>query len=267
MAGDIFDGFNQIDTMGRSILATTLAALLLGIVAHLFLRSRYASLRRDLQSGEASGARFSHPVLNDIVRDADQAARRSKDVNAQAIIDERLHADLPILLLAERFVRAATGLVIVLGLLGTFYGLTLSVGRLVHLVAGSADQASDVAEMVTTGLTRALTGMAVAFSNSLLGILSAVILTIVGVFSNVTERRNVLALEIETFIDRRLAAHPAEGDPRALEGAIAQLGAAVVRLDSAAQRLDSALQALAAGTRDFKEFTVQIVATGERDRP
>ena len=50
----------------------------------------------------------------------------------------RFQAELRPLLLAERFVRAATGLVIILGLLGTFYGLTLSIGKLVHLVAVTA---------------------------------------------------------------------------------------------------------------------------------
>src|SRR5208283_5233551 len=43
---------------------------------------------------------------------------------------------------------------------------------------------------VTSGLTQALTGMAVAFSNSLVGIVSAVVLTVLGVVSNVTDRRD-----------------------------------------------------------------------------
>jgi hypothetical protein len=66
------------------------------------------------------------------------------------------------LLLAERFVRAATGLVIILGLLGTFYGLTSSIGRLVQLVAGDTGGVSDITQGVTTELTQALSGMAVA---------------------------------------------------------------------------------------------------------
>ena len=44
--------------------------------------------------------------------------------------------------------------------------------------------------------------MAVAFSNSLVGILSAVVLTILGVVSNVTDRRTALMVQIETYLDR-----------------------------------------------------------------
>ena len=90
------------------------------------------------------------------------------------------------MLLAERFIGAATGLVIILGLLGTFYGLTVSVGQLVHLVSADtgAAQGRD-AGRDDEGLTQSLTGMSVAFSNSLVGIVSAVVLTIVGVVSNV----------------------------------------------------------------------------------
>jgi hypothetical protein len=266
MASEIFDGLALVDRVGATILATTVASLALSVGANVFLRARYASLRQDLRSGEGSGGPFVHPVLNRIVRDAEQAARRSTEVNTQAIIEERFQTDLAPLLLAERFVKAATGLVIVLGLLGTFYGLTLSVGRLVHLVAFDAGQARDVAETVTTGLTHALMGMAVAFSNSLLGIFSAVVLTIVGVLSNVTERRLALVIELETFLDRTSAARAPDHGATTFEGAIAQLGASVARLDVAAQRLESAFQALSATTRDFKQFTVQIVANSPRDR-
>ena len=68
-------------------------------------------------------------------------------------------------------------LAFILGLLGTFYGLTLSIGKIVHLVGAETTGAADVAQGVSQGLTNALSGMAVAFSNSLVGILSAVILS------------------------------------------------------------------------------------------
>ena len=64
---------------------------------------------------------------------------------------------------------------------------------------------ADVTQAVTHGLTDALAGMAVAFSNSLVGILSAVVLTVLGVLSNVTDRRTALMVQIETYLDRLLA--------------------------------------------------------------
>ena len=205
MPTPILDGLSLVDATGRIILATTVSALLAAVAAHGFLRARYAALERDLLQNAEPRPHFSHPVLARVVREAEEAARLSGERNTQAVIEECFHGELRPLLLAERFVRASTGLVIILGLLGTFYGLTLSIGKLVHLVAApDTGVTADVAQAVTHGLTEALAGMAVAFSNSLVGILSAVVLTVLGVVSNVTDRRTALMIQLETYLDRLL---------------------------------------------------------------
>jgi hypothetical protein len=61
-------------------------------------------------------------------------------------------------LLGERFVRSATGLVLILGLSGTFYGLTLSIGKLSRLLSVEGAKVADVTQSLTTGLTQALSG-------------------------------------------------------------------------------------------------------------
>lgn len=242
----IVEGLSLIDFTGRLILATTLLCLLGAIAASLFTRSRYAALQRDL---EQRSGQLSHPVLHRIVCDALDAARRGAP-NTQAIIEERFQSELKSLLLAERFVKAATGLVIILGLLGTFYGLTLSIGRIVQLV--SADTAAgDVASSVTTGLTHALAGMAVAFSNSLVGIGSAVLLTLLGVVSSPTDRRVGLMLKLETHLDQLLPAATSEGGTGAF-------GTAVARLEAVVARFETGLAAFSASSREFHEFNAHL---------
>jgi hypothetical protein len=64
----------------------------------------------------------------------------------------------------------------------------------------------DVAQTLTTGLTQALSGMAV------------VVLTIFGVFSNVTDRRVAFMIQVEAYLERALAeegppASSADGKP------------------------------------------------------
>jgi hypothetical protein len=255
MPNAILDGLSLVDATGRIILAATIGSLLAAVAAHAFLRARYAAIQRDLEKNADPRGDFSHPVLNRIVRQAEDAARRSGERNTQAIVEDGFQAELKSLLLAERFVRAATGLVLVLGLLGTFYGLTLSIGRLVHLVAADTGSVSDVTQAVTQGLTQALTGMAVAFSNSLVGIGSAVVLTIVGVVNNVTDRRTALMIQIETYLDRRLA-RPALA-PRDAGASVAGFSEAVARLEGAVARFEGALQRFAADTKDLRE--VQLV--------
>jgi hypothetical protein len=254
MINTMLGALSLIDSTGLAILATTVTTLVLAIVANLWLRARYASLEKDLRRAGDPEATFSHPVLSHIVSDAGEAAQRPRELNTQALIEERFQSDLRPMLFAERFVRAATGLVIILGLLGTFYGLTLSIGRIVNLVSAETGVGTDAALGVSQGLTRALSGMAVAFSNSLVGILSAVILTVLGVLSNVSDRRTAVMIQIETYLDRVLSS-AASGAPKP---ALAGFGDSVVRLDGAVARFESALQAFATTTRDFHEFNVHL---------
>lgn len=252
MIATLLAGLSLIDTTGLAILGTTLTTLVLGIVANLWLRARYAALEKDLRRSRGPEAAFSHPVLNRIVLDATEAAQRSRETNFQATIEDRFQSDLRPMLFAERFVRSATGLVIILGLLGTFYGLTLSIGRIVNLVSAETGGGTDAALGVSQGLTHALSGMAVAFSNSLVGILSAVILTIIGVLSNVSDRRTAVMIQIETYLDR------AQGTGGALDPGLAGFGDSVARLDGAVARFEAALQAFSSTTRDFHEFNAHL---------
>jgi hypothetical protein len=272
MPGAILDGLLVVDVTGWAILATTATTTLSAVLLTLVVRARYAGLERDLRDNGVPDRRFSSDLLTRIAREGERALRGSRNANVQAIIEEAFQSDLKTLLLAERFLKSATGLVIILGLLGTFYGLTLSIGRLVHLV--SADQAavSDVAQAVTGDLTRALSGMAVAFSNSLVGIGSAVILTVLGVFANVADRRVGLMLRIETYLDWRV--HEASNaetatlerrhgasigvDADRIHRTVVAFGESAARLDGAVTRFESALQAFATTTRDFREFNLHL---------
>jgi hypothetical protein len=258
----ILDGLSLVDTTGRSILAATVATLLAALGAHLFLRARYRALERDLvDHGDPSGT-FSSPVLRRIVRDAEAAARRSTDPGFQAIIEDDFQAELGAPLLAERFLRAATGLVLILGLLGTFYGLTLSIGKLVHLLAADSGAGADISQAITLGLTNALSGMAIAFSNSLLGVLSAVVLTVLSVLHNVTDRRTALMLRVETYVEGLLS-RPGGTDGAAIP--VADFGAAVHRLEAVVARFEASLLRFAASTNDLREMHL-VIALKPGDR-
>jgi hypothetical protein len=247
-------GLSLIDSTGLVILGTTITVLVLAIVANFWLRTRYAALEKDLRNVHGEAA-FAHPVLRHIVHDATEMAGHSREINTQAIIDDRFQSDLRPMLLAERFIRSATGLVIILGLLGTFYGLTLSIGKIVHLVGAETGVGADVAQGVSQGLTSALSGMAVAFSNSLVGILSAVILTVLGILSNVSDRRTAVMIQIETYLARRIRAQrPGASGETEIEG----FGNSIALLDGAVARFESALQIFATTTKDFHEFNAHL---------
>jgi hypothetical protein len=92
--------------------------------------------------------------------------------------------------------------------------------------------------------------MAVAFSNSLPGIGAAVILTVIGVFSNLTDRRNGLMLQIETYLDRVLAkGGPANNAP---------MREALARLEQVVERFAAGLARFSESAGDFHQFNAHL---------
>jgi len=251
---------------GAVIIGACLFVLFLSIGLNLFIRARYGGMAQDIEDHTRADRPLSHRVLNRILDDARAArAAHGRDANLQAIIEHQFQVELGGLMLGERFVRASTGLVIILGLVGTFTGLTLSVGQLVNMIADDPKQGIDVTDVVTLGLTHALSGMSVAFSASLFGIGSAIVLTLFGVLSNVTDRRNALMVMIEAHLDRILIVSPeAAGMPAGsaeserLNQVVTDFSNAVAGLENVVMQFGSALQTFAGTTRDFREFNVHL---------
>lgn len=267
MLHDLFGSLALVGTSGAVIIGTTLFVLFLSIGLNLYLRGRYAALATDLEDHKRADRPFTHHVLNRILDDGrDARLRQGRDANLQAIVEHHFHSELGGLLLGERFVRAGVGLVIILGLVGTFTGLTLSVGQLVTMVTDNPARGIDVADVVTGGLTNALSGMSVAFSASLFGIASAIVLTIFGVLSSPTDRRIGLMVAVEAHLDRILSFAPEAGGAPAgasseseyLGQIVSDFGAAVAGLETAVMQFGAALQTFAGTTRDFKEFNLHL---------
>jgi hypothetical protein len=75
--------------------------------------------------------------------------------------------------------RYMTGLLIFLGLLGTFYGLLLTVSSISEVIANLSISSSDVNQMfdqLKSGLARPLHGLGTAFSGSMFGLAGALVL-------------------------------------------------------------------------------------------
>jgi hypothetical protein len=262
------------DLRGYVIVSAIVLCFLLSLFTTLVVRARYARLAADLS--EKSGVvPFESVLLRQIVQDVTEAAKaaasgRGGAPNVQAIIEHNFQQKLRGALLGERFVRSSTGLVIIHGLVGTIYGLSLSIGKLVGLL--SADSGTlDITQALTVGLTDTLSGMSVAFTSSLAGIASAIILTLVGVLLNIPSARTGLELQLETYLDRLLAAAPGvraaetAGEPllsshesQLLAQILGAFGESVAQLHGTVARFDSALQTFADTTRDFREFNLHL---------
>jgi hypothetical protein len=256
--------FSLINPSGIAVLMAILAILALGIVTTVTARARYGSIASDLRRGAYDGSvSFESGVLTSIVREALEARRATSEVNAQAIIESCFANELRVLLVGERFVKASAGLTIIFGLVGTFFGLSLAIGKLVKLVASSdVGSTEQIASSLTAGLVDALAGMSVAFTCSLFGILAAIVMTLLGVFASIGDKRQALMAQIESYLDhvvltRGGGAAMVAGDGR-MEQVINAFAQAVVQLDGVIGRFEGALGTFAGNTRDFQEINLHL---------
>lgn len=257
---------------GYVVMLAIVGLVAVALVTTAYLRRRYGAMISDVRrnAGQVPPA-FRSPTLDQIAREVQTAAvQHGGDVNTPAIIESNMQSDMSGLLAGERFVKAATGLTIILGLLGTFTGLTMSIGKLASLVSGSAPAVGDVTETLTRGLTQALSGMSLAFATSLFGIASAIVMTLAGVFFSVADRRQAFMVHLEDYLDNvLLAAHRQAAGAggavtvggaagAALEPLVARFGQSVAALEGAIAHFEGALVTFATTTRDFTEFNLHL---------
>ncbi len=113
--------------------------------------------------------------------------------------------------------RYMTGLLIFLGLLGTFWGLIEtvgSVGRVVETLKPGGDSAS-VFETLREGLAAPLGGMGIAFSSSLFGLAGSLILGFLDL--QTSQAQNRFYTDLEDWLSTTV--HDISGEPSAPAGA------------------------------------------------
>jgi hypothetical protein len=94
--------------------------------------------------------------------------------------------------------RYATGLLIFLGLLGTFWGLLLTIGSVSRVINDMSVGSGDITVLfnqLKAGLSEPLRGMAIAFSSSMLGLAGALVLGFLDLQAGQAQNRFYTELE------------------------------------------------------------------------
>ncbi len=183
--------------------------------------------------------------------------------------------------------RYQTGLLIFLGLLGTFWGLLRTIeavaGVIADLELGTADLAA-VFEDLKAGLASPLSGMGTAFSSSLFGLAGSLVLGFVDL--QATQAQNAFYNEVEEWLsglvrhdtapaagtgavavreERRRAAVPAQGEPvpTYVQALLEQTAENLERLEHAQRRSEAARGEL---VRQLGALTEALAALDDRLR-
>lgn len=190
----------NVNVIGTIIIIIISSILLLSLFTIMVLLTKYRFIKKKLmtESLRETGI-FNDPLLDDIVSDYKKANKSKVTVNTYAIVESNMSTHWHMILLGERFQKTAVSLMIILGLMGTFFGLTLSVDKLVDVLASS-----DLTDIVSP-LTYSVQGMAVAFNTSLFGIGGSVVLTVIKMIFSVEQKREDIAIYIEDYLDNTIA--------------------------------------------------------------
>lgn len=130
---------------------------------------------------------------------------------------------------ARDITRYLTNLLIFLGLLGTLYGLSVTVPAVVDTIRALApkdgETSAEIFTKLMTGLEAQLGGMGTAFSTSLLGLAGSLVVGLLELFASHGQNRFYGELEewLSSFTRLSLAGAEGEGDgPRAVIAVLAQ---------------------------------------------
>jgi len=130
-------------------------------------------------------------------------------------------------------VRYITNTLIFLGLLGTFWGLILTVGGFAELISGLNFADESVMQSMQAGLTKPLAGMATAFTSSLLGLGGSLTIGFLGL--QVQSAQNAIFRELEEY----LASHTHVSNTDTITQVLPQINLATRELTRSIQSLEN----------------------------
>ncbi len=158
--------------------------------------------------------------------------------------------------------RYMTGLLIFLGLLGTFWGLLLTVSSVGDVISGMSVGSGDINamfEQLKSGLARPLKGMGTAFSTSMLGLAGALVLGFLDLTAGQAQNRFFNELEEWLAGITRLSSGVLGGEG---EGSVPVYVQAL--LEQTAENMEDLQRILTRGEEGRKESNQAILSLAER---
>jgi hypothetical protein len=140
--------------------------------------------------------------------------------------------------------RYMTGLLVFLGLLGTFWGLIETVGSVGNVIQGlkASGDSGSMFDSLREGLAAPLSGMGISFSSSLFGLAGSLVLGFLDLQSS--QAQNRFYTELEDWLSTTVYDHA--GEPGAAVAGTGEMRGAIDRLKEAISEAGSSKQATSA---------------------
>ena len=260
LASELAHAFAANPVLNGIILAVLLAGIVWNLRQVLALRHEVAWIE-GFRSVRGSGEEPVQPRLLAPMASM-LAARRAERVSLSAIALRSVMDGIVSRLDETRELsRYMTGLLIFLGLLGTFWGLLLTISSVADVIGTMSVGSGDLNQLfnqLKTGLARPLEGMGTAFSTSMLGLAGALVLGFMDLTAGQAQNRFTNELEEWLAGLTRLSS----GAGQDSEGNVPAYVAAL--LEQTAENLEGLQSILARGEEGRAETSRALVTLTER---
>ena len=184
-----------------------------------------------------------------------------KNINTEALIDEKIPTRVCTM---ENYMKYIISTVIVLGLLGTFIGLTGSIGSIHKVIDKIIAEGGNIDEFIN-GISIPLSSMSTAFFTSITGILSSILLRAIAIATYVPYREKYYSL-MENYLDNILLAERDSDFERLLLNLTKNMNTAMRNMcDNISGTFEREIQSLSRPINDFKRSVDSLRRVSERN--
>lgn len=208
-----------------SILTGVLIVICIVLLTLLGIRLRYDLYKKIKDITKNTSLKF-HATIEEKYK---KASSQSEYINTIAIIDSEYQSqDMDFLKLkiqldqAEGITKILPNLLIALGLIGTFLGITSNLANISNIITNSDLKHPDAVAKLLEGLKLPLRDMGVAFSTSLFGLLCGSAFTCVNTLWNTSKAKYQLISNLEDYLDNSFKKESTRLDKAIIEMAAKQ---------------------------------------------
>lgn len=209
LMNDLAELISQLGLSGSIITGIIILLFIIGFYTNLYVRRRYMSLSQELAAFCAGDIEeLKSDILTWITEEYKECILSGiENVNTPAIIDVGMEAFHKPCRVGESLLAKINGLLVSLGLFGTFLGLTSALGKVGELISGSSAESLIAEAGLNTFrmLLSSFEGMSVAFVTSLFGVGLSIIFSVMTTFIGYNGARDLLVTELEEYLDVRVA--------------------------------------------------------------
>lgn len=232
------------------------------IVMAILVRKVYFKAIEDINIRKSKGEPGNSILVKETINTFNEYLKNGiRNINTEALIDEKIPTRVCNM---ENYMKYIISTVIVLGLLGTFMGLTGSIGSIHKVIDNIITEGGNIDEFLS-GISIPLSSMSTAFFTSITGILSSILLRAIAIATYIPSREKYYTI-MENYLDNILLAERDSDFEKLLLNLTKNMNTAMRNMcDNISGTFERELQSLTKPINDFKKSVDALRRISEKN--